>query len=292
MTEIMNVTDIAFPNLGIYLNDVIQDFSIFGFRITIYGVIMSIAILLGLFAATAEAKRTGQNADEYWDLIIYGIIASVICARIYFVAFSWESYRDHIWDIFNLRKGGIAIYGALIGAFGTVLVFAHVKKKSFLLMADTVSFGVLVGQIIGRWGNFFNREAFGGYTNNLLAMRLPIEAVRSSDISTSIAENIIEGTNYIQVHPTFLYEGLWNCMVLLALILYRKKKKFDGEFFLMYISGYGIGRFLIEGLRTDQLKLPFAGIAVSQMIGIITAVIAIAAIIVNRYHIRKKVKKE
>ncbi|NLG04080.1 MAG: prolipoprotein diacylglyceryl transferase [Clostridia bacterium] len=284
----MNVTDIAFPNLGIYLTDVIQDFSVFGFRITIYGVIMSIAILMGLFAALAEAKKTGQNPDIYWDLVIYGIFVSIVCARIYFVAFSWDTYKDHLWDIFNLRKGGIAIYGALIGAFGTVLVFSRVKKHSFWLIADTVSFGVLVGQIIGRWGNFFNREAFGGYTNNLLAMRLPIEAVRKSDLSESIVANIVTGTNYIQVHPTFLYEGLWNCLILLLLILYRKKKKFDGEFFLMYISGYGIGRFLIEGLRTDQLKLPVGGIAVSQMLGIVTAAIAILAILYHRCRLRKK----
>ncbi|HKM22033.1 MAG TPA: prolipoprotein diacylglyceryl transferase [Lachnospiraceae bacterium] len=282
MPQIMNTMDIAFPNLGIYLNNVPKSFSIFGFEIALYGITMATAILMGILMGTHEAKRTNQNPDDYWDMVMYAIVFAFVGARIYYVAFSWDYYKDNLLSIFNLREGGIALYGSLIGAFLTLFVYTRVKKKSFFLMADTGILGVLVGQIIGRWGNFFNREAFGGYTDSVLAMRLPLEMVRRQDISEDIAAHMIEGTNYIQVHPTFLYEGLWNCFVLLGILLYKKHKKFDGEMLLLYLEGYGVGRFLIEGLRTDQLLIPGIGIAISQVIGLTTAVVAVIAIICFR----------
>ena len=176
----------------------------------------------------------------------------------------------------------MAIYGAVIAAFTTLFVYTKIKKKSFCQMADTAVLGLILGQIIGRWGNFMNREAFGDYSNGLLAMALPIDAVRQHEITANHWANVAEGANYIMVHPTFLYESLWNLGVLTALLIYRKHKKFEGEISLMYLAGYGIGRFFIEGLRTDQLLLPVIGLPVSQLLGIILFVVCTIIIIVVR----------
>lgn len=263
----MNTT-INFPHLGIYLNHVGKSISVFGFEIAYYGIIMGCSILLGLFLAEREAKRTGQNPDVYTDLVIYAIIGSIICARAYYVIFSWDNYKDDLLSIFNLRQGGIAIYGAIIGAVITVYIFSRVKKISFTLLLDTACIGLVAGQILGRWGNFFNREAFGGYTDSLLAMQLPVNAVRAHEITDEMWAHVqmIGGEQFIQVHPTFLYESLWNLGVICFLYWYRKKKKFQGELFLIYLLGYGIGRIWIEGLRTDQLQIGHTGIPVSQLL--------------------------
>lgn len=287
MVEIMQATDIAFPNLGIYLENVPKSFNIFGFSIAFYGLIIGIGVVAGILLATREAKRTGQNPDDYWDLATYAIVFSIIGARLYYVIFSWEHYKDNLLSVFNLRQGGLAIYGAVIAAFATVFIYTRVKKKSFVQMTDTAVLGLILGQAIGRWGNFMNREAFGDYSNGLLAMALPREAVRQHEITETIAANIIEGTNYIMVHPTFLYESLWNTCLLIALLLYRRHKKFEGEITLMYLGGYGIGRFFIEGLRTDQLLLPVVGLPVSQLLGIIAFVVSTVAIIILRKKARK-----
>lgn len=162
--------------------------SVFGFPVAYYGIIMGCAILLGLFLAEREAKRTGQNPDTYTDLVIYAIVVSIICARAYYVIFSWDNYKDNLLSIFNLRQGGIAIYGAVIGAVLTVFVYSRVKKQSFALMLDTACIGLVAGQILGRWGNFFNREAFGGYTDGLFAMQLPVSAVRAHEITEQMWE--------------------------------------------------------------------------------------------------------
>ncbi len=261
-------TAINFPHLGIYLDHVGKSISVFGFEIAYYGIIMGSSILLGLFLAEREAKRTGQDPDTYTDMIIYAIIFSIICARAYYVIFSWENYKDNLLSIFNLRQGGIAIYGSLIGAVATVYVYCKVKKLSFLQMTDTACMGLVAGQILGRWGNFFNREAFGGYTDGLLAMQLPVSAVRAHEITDEMWAHVqvIGGEQFIQVHPTFLYESLWNLGVICFLYWYRTRKKFQGELFLVYLLGYGLGRVWIEALRTDQLQIGNTGIPVSQLL--------------------------
>lgn len=284
----MGATDISFPHLGIYLENVPMNFTVFGFSIAFYGVIIALAVFAGILVAAHEAKVTGQDPDIYWEFVIYAIIFSLIGARLYYVAFSWENYKDNLLQIFNTRGGGMAIYGAVIGAFLSLEVFAKVKKQNFFQMGDTAVLGLILGQVIGRFGNFMNREAFGGYTDGLLAMRLPIEAVRSSDISTGIAEHIIEGTNYIQVHPTFLYESLWNLILLVLLVFYKKHKKFEGELCVLYFGGYGLGRFWIEGLRTDQLWIPGTTIAVSQVLAGCLVVFAIAVEIFVRIKENRK----
>ena len=276
--------DISFPNIGIYLDHVGKSISVFGFEIAYYGIIIGSAILIGFLIATAEAKQTRQNPEDYLDMGIIGVIAGIAGARIYYVIFSWDMYKDNLLDIFNLREGGLAIYGGVIGAVIAVFVLARVKRLSPFQILDTVAMAILNGQMLGRWGNFFNREAFGGYTDSLFAMRLPLDAVRSSDVKEQMRAHIetIGGVDYIQVHPTFLYESAWCAVLLIILVLYRKHKKYEGELFLLYVFGYGLGRVWIEGLRTDQLLLPGIGLPVSQLLAGIIVVVAGGALLYLR----------
>lgn len=294
MQDIMGVRDIAFPHLGIYLENVPKSFQIFGIEIAFYGVIIAIAVLAGLMMALHEAKVSGQNTDTYWDFAIYAIIFSILGARIYYVVFTWnwDWYKDNPLNILNTRQGGLAIYGAVIAAFLTLFIYIRIKKLSFFQMGDTAVPGLILGQIIGRWGNFMNREAFGEYTDGLFAMRLPVEAVRSHEITDTMRAHMTEGINYIQVHPTFLYESLWNLFILTLMLLYRKHKKFQGEICLFYLGGYGIGRFFIEGLRTDQLQIGHTGIAVSQMLGILLFIFAVVTDITVRVLQKRETKTE
>ena len=276
--------NISFPNLGIYLEHVGKNVSVFGFEIAYYGIIIGCAILIGFMIATSEAKRTRQNPDDYLDMGIIGVIAGIVGARAFYVIFSWDMYKNDFLDIFNIREGGLAIYGGVIGAVIAVFVLARVKRLSPFQILDTVALAILNGQMLGRWGNFFNREAFGEYTDSLFAMRLPLDAVRSGDVTDLMREHIerIDGVSYIQVHPTFLYESVWCCVLLILLALYRKHKKYEGELFLLYIFGYGLGRVWIEGLRTDQLLIPGIGFPVSQAIAGCVVVFAGAALIYLR----------
>ncbi len=279
---------IDFPNIGIHLQDVGNHITIFNFDIAYYGMIIGLGILAGILIAAAEANRTGQDPETYYDLAIYAVICSIIGARAYYVVFSWDMYKGNLKSILNLRQGGLAIYGGVIAAVITVIVFARVKKLSAPLLFDTAVLGLVAGQMIGRWGNFFNREAFGEYTDGLLAMRLPLDAVRSSDVTELMRENMetVKGVSYIQVHPTFLYESLWCMMVLLLLLLYRRHKKFDGEVFLLYLFGYGLGRVWIEGLRTDQLLIRGTAIPVSQLLAGTLVIVSTGMILLLRRKIR------
>lgn len=281
---------IDFPNIGIHLESVGDHITVFGFDIAYYGIIIGIGILVGLLIAVAEAKRTGQKEEDYFDLAIYAVIFAIIGARAYYVIFSWDMYKDDLLSILNIRQGGLAIYGGVIAAVITVLIFARIKELSAPLLMDTAGLGLVAGQMIGRWGNFFNREAFGEYTDSLLAMRLPVDAVRSSDITELMREHMetVDGVSYIQVHPTYLYESLWCMMVLIIMLLYRKHKKFDGEVFLVYLLGYGLGRVWIEGLRTDQLLLPVVGLPVSQILAGVIVVVSTILIIYHRWKVAKE----
>ena len=272
---------IRFPHLGIYLPNVGKTISVFGFDIAYYGITIAIAMIVGISIALHEAKRTGQNQDTYLALLM---LTSVVGARIYYVIFSWDNYKDNLGEILNIRNGGLAIYGGIIAGVITVFIYSKITKMKFLQIADTVCMGLAAGQIIGRWGNFFNREAFGEYTNNLLAMQLPVSAVRENEITSAMWNHVVTigGVEYIQVHPTFLYEGLWSFMVLLFLFWFRKRKKFEGELFFCYLAGYGAGRFWIESLRTDQLLLPGIHVPVSQMLSAVLVVVSLSVIICKR----------
>ena len=282
-------TFIDFPNLGIHLENVGKTVTVFGFDIAYYGITIAVGMLAGILVATQVAKRTGQKQEDYIDLAIFGIIFGIIGARIYYVIFAWDMYKDNLLEIFNLRHGGLAIYGGVIGAVIAVFVLAKVKKLSAPQILDTVAMAILNGQMLGRWGNFFNREAFGEYTDNLFAMRLPLDAVRSGDVTERMRQHMetINGVDYIQVHPTFLYESVWCAALLIILFLYRKHKKYEGELFLIYIFGYGLGRVWIEGLRTDQLLIPGIGFPVSQAIaGGVVIFAGIALLYLRRNHKR------
>lgn len=287
----MAEADISFVHLGITIENLKNQISVFGFSIAYYGIIIGIGMLTGIWVAQNDAKRRGQDPDIYLDFALYGIIFAIIGARLYYVIFEWDMYKDNLLQIFNLRAGGLAIYGGVIGAVLTLIVFTRKRKMSFFSMADSGVLGLITGQIIGRWGNFFNCEAFGGYTDSLLAMRIKRSLVNENMLNMDVLNHLIveNGVEYIQVHPTFLYESLWNLGVLMFMLWYRKRKKFDGEMLWIYLVGYGLGRFWIEGLRTDQLILFGTGIAVSQGLSLIL-VLASAGVLI--YHYRRLFKRQ
>ncbi|WP_455958269.1 prolipoprotein diacylglyceryl transferase, partial [Anaerotignum lactatifermentans] len=176
--------EIWFPNLGIEIDHLSRTaFTVFGQDIYWYGIFIGLGVILGVLLALHEAKRTGQNPDTYLDFIIYAMIIAIIGARLYYVIFSWDFYGQHPEKIFAIRKGGLAIYGGIIGGVLTAIVYSHLKKKSFWVMADTMAPSLILGQMLGRWGNFFNKEAFGGFTDNLFAMRYQLSQVRASDVT-------------------------------------------------------------------------------------------------------------
>lgn len=293
MQDMVGGNDIAFPYLGIYLNNVPRSFSVFGFQVALYGVIIGIGVICGVLMAAHVSKKENMDPDVIWDFAIYAIIFSIIGARIYYVIFEWDMYKDNLLAVCNLRNGGLAIYGAVIAAFLTLFIYTRIKKQSFLQMVDVCVPGLILGQAIGRWGNFTNREVFGGYTDNLLAMRLPIDAVRARDITEQLRAHIIavNGVDYIQVHPTFLYESLWNLLILCLMLLYHRHKKFNGETWLLYLGGYGLGRFWIEAIRTDQLYLTGTSIPVSQLIAAFCVIAAVLADIAVRIRMRRSARR-
>ena len=298
--------EIRFPNLGIVLKNVADGFFIGNFEIRFYGMVIALGFILGYVLIAREAKRTGQDSELYLDYMLWLVIPAILGARIYYVLFSLGDYikegqsvKDTILGMLNIRGGGLAIYGGVIAGIVTLLIFARKRKVSTMLMLDTCAMGLLVGQILGRWGNFFNREAFGGYTDSLFAMAIPVEWFGSKNYLLSTVNNgvitqemidhvvTIGGMEFIQVHPTFLYESLWNLGVLLVIFLYRRYKKFDGEMFAMYIWGYGLGRVWIEGLRTDSLMMPGINFRVSQLLAAFCVVGASIFIIYKRMKLRE-----
>ncbi|MDC7288867.1 prolipoprotein diacylglyceryl transferase [Blautia schinkii] len=281
---------IRFPHLGLELDYVGKSLHIFGFEITIYGILIAVGMLLGIAFVVLEAKRRNQNQDMYLDMVILSLVAAVIGARLYYVAFSWSLYKGNILQIFNTRSGGMALYGGILGGVLAAVLFCRIKKANFWQMADTASMGILIGQIIGRWGNFFNRESFGEYTDSLFAMQLPLSAVRASEVTTQMRENLvtIDGISYIQVHPAFLYESLWCLLLFLLLLAWRRRKRFQGELFMRYLAGYGFGRFFIEWLRTDQLTFPGTKIAVSQIVSALLFIIFGVTVFVRRAMVKKR----
>ena len=277
----MNESTILFPNLNLILTNVGKSISIGGFEIAYYGMVIALGMALGIMLILHIARKSGQNEDTYVDLTLITIVFAIIGARIYYVVFSWQDYKDDWLQIFNIRGGGLAIYGGVIAGLVTILVFAKVKKMTVYLLLDTVCPGLAVGQILGRWGNFFNREAFGDYSNGLLAMDLPRDAVRQGEITGQMLEHlkVIDGMEFIQVHPTFLYESLWNLMLLIGLLYLWKHRKYHGQIVFTYLAGYGLGRIWIESLRTDQLLLPMIQIPVSQVVAGIMILVSVVLMI-------------
>ncbi len=280
-----NGADLIFPHLNIVIERLRNHISIFGkFDIAFYGIIIGIGMLTALLVVERNAVRHNEDPSVFYDFFILAVIAGIIGARAYYVAFEWDYYKDDILKIINIRQGGLAIYGGIIGGVIAALVFCRMRKYPFLKLADGSVLGILTGQIIGRWGNFFNCEAFGGYTDSLFAMRIKKSLVNPSMINNELLDHLItdNGISYIQVHPTFLYESCWNLITFIILFIYAGKKKMGtGEVATGYFLCYGIGRFLIEGLRTDQLKLPGTMLAVSQILSLLLA-ISMAGIIIYK----------
>lgn len=271
----MNSTpDIYFPNLGISIEHMDRvAFTIFGFDVYKYGAIICFGVILGIALVIYRAKRSGQDPDMYTDYVFWGILFGVLGARCYYMIF----HAGTLKGFFEIRSGGLAIYGGIIGAVLALIVYTRIKKYPLLLFTDTAVTSLVLGQLIGRWGNFANREAFGGPTESLFTMAYKASQVPGLEItdSTSALYNgyavyplhNLNGTDYIWVHPTFLYESCWNLLLLILLLVLSRHKKFDGQLTAIYFIGYGIGRFIIESMRTDQLLI--FGIPVSMLLSAI-----------------------
>lgn len=265
------LNEIIFPGLGLDFTIDRVAFSLFGLDIYWYGIIIMSGLFLAVLYAWFECEKRdfGIKTDDVFNMLIIALPVSIIFARAYYVIFSFENYRGDLSEIFNIRNGGIAIYGAVIGAFLTVFGYCKIKKISVLKTLDLLSIGLLIGQAVGRYGNFVNGEAFGSETSNILRM--------------TVIKNGTEIAN--SVHPTFFYESVWNIIGIIILLFLKKFKKTDGQLICAYISWYGAGRFWIEGLRTDSLML--GDIRISQLIALVSVFVGI----IGYVYLVKKTKK-
>lgn len=257
---------ITFPNLGITVDPSPVAFTVFGKDIYWYGIIIASGFLLAVLYMLHRAKDFGVTQDDVLDMILWAVPIGVVCARLYYCIFYWELYEDDPISMLYIWEGGLAIYGGIIGGVITLLVVAKVKKIPAPVLLDLAGMGVIIGQCIGRWGNFMNREAFGAETDIFCRMGL-----------------IAPDGSTIYVHPTFLYESLWNLCILIFLIIFERKgkRRYDGQCITLYFLLYGIGRTWIEGLRTDSLYIGATNIRVSQVLSIALVIIALAYLIIQ-----------
>lgn len=274
---------IEFPGLGLSLtlNDGIM---IGSFKVTYYGIVIAIGLILAMLYSFSKFKRVGVDSDRAIDCIIGGFFGGVIGARLYYVIFSWDTFKDNIWDIFNLRTGGLAIYGGIIGGILVGVIIAKIRKVKIKPLLDVVGIAFLIGQGIGRWGNFFNVEAFGGNTTMPWGMTGPkVVSYLSNKMEYFNSIGVTVDPN-MPVHPCFFYEFVWCGIGVLLLNMYLKHRKFDGEVFLMYLGYYGLGRFFIEGLRTDSLMI--GNLRVSQILSFAIFVACVLFIVIVRMKIK------
>ena len=268
-----NFSNIQFPSLGLEMNPP-RGFPLFGFEIRLYGVVIAIGLLLAVIYGLKRSKQFGLKEDDILDGVLGIVPFAIICARLYYCIFSWNDYKADPISILYIWKGGLAIYGGVIGAAIGVVVFALIKRKKVRLTAvlDLVAIAFLIGQSIGRWGNFFNREAFGAETDSFLRMGL----------MNKVTEQ------YIYVHPTFLYESIWNLLGFIGLHFLSKIRKYDGQIALGYVFWYGLGRTFIEGLRADSLY--WGSFRVSQLLAAISCFAAAIALIALTFKKHDKAK--
>jgi phosphatidylglycerol:prolipoprotein diacylglycerol transferase len=239
---------ISFPGLGITVTINKEAFSIFGWPVYWYAIFITIGFCLGGFLAYRNAEKSGIKSNDVLDIFLFLLPASIVGARLYYIIFSWDEYKDQWMNIFNIHQGGLAIYGGIIAALITTYIFAKKRKINILNLLDLMAPYLALGQAIGRWGNFVNQEAYGYATN--LPWRMQIFDTASM--------------SFISVHPTFLYESLWDFILFFFLLWFRRRRKLSGEVMMLYAAIYGLGRCLIEGLRTDSLY--FGLIRVSQLV--------------------------
>ena len=257
------VNHISFPGLGLSFDVSRSLFSVFGLPVYSYGLIIGFGVVLAFIYATRETKRKGISQDDFLNMFLIAVPVAIICARLYYVAFNWDYYSVNPVEILNIRGGGLAIYGGVLGAFAVVLIYCRKKKICIGTAFDILALSFLIGQSIGRWGNFVNGEAFGSYTSMPWAMTIECDGVLIAN----------------SVHPTFLYESLFNTLGFIVLCVYKKRQVFEGELACCYMIWYGTGRMLIEGLRADSLYLgPFR---VSQLLSAMLVLVGIVLIIKN-----------
>jgi len=270
---------IVFPKLGIDFNVESTAFSIGNFSIQWYGIIITIGLILAMIFGFSQMKKYGINPDRALDCVIGGIIGGIIGARIYYVAMEWDSYAGNIREIINIRNGGLAIYGGVIGSVLVGCIIAKIRKVKILPLLDVAGMSFLIGQGIGRWGNFTNHEAFGSNTNSLFGMT-------SGKIQEKISYmNNPDLTTDLPVHPCFLYESAWCLLGFVILFILSKRRKYDGQMFVMYIGWYGLGRFFIEGLRTDSLMI--GNLRVSQVLAMLCFISSVIILIVAGSKVRR-----
>ena len=287
----LNTVNVRFPNLGINISNLIKSFKIMRMEISMNAVVVTIAIIAGILIVIYEAKRTWQDVDTYINFSVCVVLTGLIGARLYYVIFNWNYYKGNLLQIFNIQNGGFNIYGGIIAAIITGIVFSGIKKISFWRIADTACIGLVLAQAVGKWGCFFNREAFGAYTDTLFAMQIKYDEV-GGVINQEILNHLVryDGMVYIQVHPIFLYESLW-CLTLFVLIMvFRHLKKFDGEILLWYIAGYSMGRVWIDIMRTDKWILPILNLPISQLLAALITIIAVCIFVVKHIFAEKSLK--
>lgn len=267
MPTMLRDAAISFPMLGDLTLDFPTSFTLFGHEFYLYGVVMAIAFIAAVFYASKRAPQMGIKGDDIFGLVLWVLPIAIVGCRVYYVIAEWDRYKDNLLDIFKIWEGGIAMYGGTIAGVLTVIVWSRAKKIPFAATLDAASSGLILGQVIGRWANFVNREAFGGETDIFCRMGLTTP----------------DGTTYY-VHPTFLYESLWNLVGFIIIDRYWLRKghrKYDGQVFLFYVFWYGAGRSWIEGLRTDSLYIPGTNIRTSQLVAALSALTALVILLIN-----------
>jgi len=268
MAWIQGDSPISFPGLGIEINPP-QGFSIGPLNIQFYGIIIAFGLILAVIYGLKRKKQFGLTEDDLIDGVLCVVPVAIICARLYFVLFSWDYYSAHPDQIIAIWNGGLAIYGGVIGAVLGIIVYCKVKKLKLGAVLDVVALGFLIGQAIGRWGNFFNREAFGAETESFLRMGLQLDADQYPILQT------------LFYHPTFLYESVWNGAGFVLLHFLSKKRQYDGQIALGYVAWYGLGRAFIEGLRTDSLY--WGNFRVSQLLAAISCLAAVTVLVIMAF---------
>lgn len=261
---------ITFPGLGLTFEVNRAAFHIFGIPVYWYGLLIALGLILAIVYGIREAKKTGVSQDDLLNMILIAVPVAIVCARLYYVIFSWDMYKDDLLSVFDIRNGGLAIYGGVIGACLVIFFYCRRKHLSLGAVLDILAVGLLIGQAIGRWGNFVNGEAFGGPTQLPWAMSIRQDG-----------EIIAQG-----VHPTFLYESLWNAAGIVILLVYKRWKSFRGEVFCGYLIWYGLGRMWIEGLRADSLYI--GNLRVSQILAGLTVLAGAGILLYGRLQQRKK----
>ena len=289
----MSYSNITFPNLRLEM-DLMRSFKIGSLEIHIYGALIALGLLLAVCYALMRRKQFGLTEDDLLDGVLLIVPVAIIFTRAYYCIFNWGEFKENPVEVFYIWQGGLAIYGGVIGAVLGIIAYCYFKKLKIATVLDITMLGFFIGQIIGRWGNFFNMEAFGSYTDNLLAMRIPASSLVIPDNASAaylaqvevLKQKAIEGgySGFYQVHPTFLYESLWNLAGFIALHFLSKKRRYDGQIALGYVAWYGLGRAWIEGLRMDSLMI--GSFRVSQLLAALSCAAALGILIWQhfRYH--------